>query len=218
MNKIFGIWIFCHMLRTVLTLIWCFEWQLFQTVLHCVALQCRTQHMYTHPLSCLYLDNWDQSNTAIAWCHCWLQLLNKILLCWATLTNSVQFIQKWEIPFLLVIILDLFHAWKSLCVHLTKCWLCSKMYSTCSWSICLVWLYAVVVTLVNHAILCKTSYIFYLIMAFAIPLAKGWICVVRLLLGVIIDIYIHHHIQNFLSILINNFCFFLKGSCLIESL
>ncbi len=36
-----------------------------------------------------------------------LQLLNKTLLCWTTLTNSVWVIQKWEIPFFLVIILDL---------------------------------------------------------------------------------------------------------------
>ena len=64
-------WIFC-VFGTVLTLIWCFEWHLFQTVLGCVAFLCRPQHINTHPLSHLFLDNWNQSNTAIAWCHCWL--------------------------------------------------------------------------------------------------------------------------------------------------
>ncbi len=60
------------MFGTVFTLIRCFEWHLFQTVLCCVAFLCRPQHIYTHPLSRVYLDNWDQSNTAKAWCHCWL--------------------------------------------------------------------------------------------------------------------------------------------------
>ncbi len=216
MNKIFGMWIFC-VFGTILTLIWCFEWHLFQTVLCSAAFLCRPQHINTHPLSCLYLDNWDQSNTAIAWCHCWLSN-SSIKFCCVELLWPIQcesskmgntfFVGDYSWPW---------HAWKSLCVHFTKCWLCSKMYSTRSWSICLVWLLAVVVTLVTHAILCKSSYIFYLIMAFAIPLAKGWTCIVGLLLGIIIDIYIRRHIQNFSSILIKDFCFLLRGSCLIES-
>ncbi len=73
MNKIFGMWIFCQCVWdcTHFNMMFCMAF-FFQTVLCCVAFLCRPQHIDTRPLSCLYLDNWDQSSTAIAWCHCWL--------------------------------------------------------------------------------------------------------------------------------------------------
>ncbi len=86
---------------TVLTLIWCFVWHIFQTVLCCVAFMCRPQHINTRPLSHIYLDNWDQRNTAIAWCHCWLSN-SSVKICCVELLWPIQFesFEKWEIPFL----------------------------------------------------------------------------------------------------------------------
>ncbi len=131
---------FVNVFGTVLTLIWFFVWHLFQTVLCCVAFLCRPQHIDTRPLSHLYLDNWDQSNTAIAWCHCWLSN-SSVKFCCVELLWPIQFESFENGKFVFVGDYSwLWHVWKSLYVHFIKYWLCSKMYSTCSQSICLVWL------------------------------------------------------------------------------